>query len=180
MKHVWSMRKQEGIKSKARYISQDLKVHYKNIVKLVEEYSGHILPEWFFRVCIILMVNWGIEVREGIWKGIGTDIIYAREDLWKNRKECGARVSVCEATRMWSVETRGWIPVRWAFVTSRHVQTGSGVSAASPLMGIRVLSRGKVIGAWWQLTPPSNVGLRLRRGLPLLIVCAFMTCMGRI
>jgi len=32
-------------------------------------------------------------VREGIWKGIGTDIIYAREDLWKNRKECRTRVS---------------------------------------------------------------------------------------
>jgi hypothetical protein len=36
------MRKQEGMKSKARYISQVLKVHYKNIVKLVVEYSGHI------------------------------------------------------------------------------------------------------------------------------------------
>jgi len=31
-------------------------------------------------------------VREGIWKGIGTDIIYAREDLWKNKKECRTRV----------------------------------------------------------------------------------------
>jgi hypothetical protein len=32
-------------------------------------------------------------MREGIWKGIGTDIVHAREDLWKNRKECGARIS---------------------------------------------------------------------------------------
>jgi hypothetical protein len=43
MKLVWGTRKQEGIKSKARYISQDLKVHYKNIVKLVVEYLGHML-----------------------------------------------------------------------------------------------------------------------------------------
>jgi hypothetical protein len=32
-------------------------------------------------------------VREGILKGIGKDIVYARGDLWKNTKECGTRIS---------------------------------------------------------------------------------------
>jgi len=30
-------------KVQSQYISQALKVHYKNIVKLVVEYSGHVL-----------------------------------------------------------------------------------------------------------------------------------------
>jgi hypothetical protein len=32
-------------------------------------------------------------MREDISKGVGRDITYAREYLWKNTKECGARVS---------------------------------------------------------------------------------------
>jgi hypothetical protein len=56
-------------------------------------FRTRITPGWFFRLCIILTVNWGGEVREVISKGIGRDILYARGDLWKNTKECGTRIS---------------------------------------------------------------------------------------
>ena len=83
--------------------------------------------------------------------------ICKRGFMEEHKRMRGQGIIVCKATRLWSVETRVWIPVGWTFVTSRHVQTGFEAIAASTLMGIRVLSQGKVAGAWWQLTPPSNV-----------------------